>query len=359
MTQFCTRCVISNNRPIASREYSRTVGSEPGRMAFDAEGVCGACKVHEAKGGVDWQARADELESLLARHRRSDGRPDVLVPGSGGKDSVYAAGRLLDLGMHPLTVTWSPHSYTDVGRRNFYRWLDMGLDNLLVTPNPRVHRLLTWLAFENLGHPFQPFILGQRNCAMLADHFDIDLVFYGEDDAEYEGEAGWQEQREAPDDPHIAGISFDTLVAEYGLHKHDLAVYRPKRVRADVRALGHFLRWDPEEAYYYAVEHAGFEANEERTEGTFTKFNSIDDKLDPLHYYTMHAKFGVGRASHDASMEIRHGRLTREEGIALVRTYDAEVPEKCIAWALGYMGITRAAFDATMARFRKSYPVVS
>ena len=78
---------------------------------------------------------------------------------------MYAAGHLLELGMHPLTVTWAPHTYTDVGRRNFYRWLDQGLDNLLVTPNPRVHRTLTRLAFQNLLHPFQPFILGQRSLA--------------------------------------------------------------------------------------------------------------------------------------------------------------------------------------------------
>lgn len=328
-------------------------------MAFH-DGVCGACRVHERKAATDWQARDEELRALLARYRRSDGRPDVLVPGSGGKDSVLAAALLRDrFGMSPLTVTWRPHAYTDVGWRNFNRWLDLGFNNILVTPNPRVHRILTRLAFVNMAHPFQPFIVGQRNIAGLAHNFDIKLVVYGEDDAEYEGESGWQEQDEITIDPHLGGVPFRELIDKHGLTKHELGMYTPGLSNAERVALGKYIRWDPEEAYYFAVEHTGFEANEERTEGTFTKFNSIDDKLDPLHYATMFWKFGVGRASHDASMEIRHGRITREEGVALVHKYDHEIRESTIEWACGYMGITRAEFDEVRARFTKSYPQVS
>lgn len=372
MTEFCKRCVISTNRPIASREYSRTPGSEPGRMAF-FDGVCGACRVHEAKQKTDWGEREQALRDLLARYRRSDGRPDVLVPGSGGKDSVMAAALLRDrYGMHPLTVTWAPHEYTEVGRRNFYRWLEMGFDNILVTPNPRVHRKLTQLAFLNLLNPFQPFILGQRNCATLASNFGIDLVFYGEDDADYEGEAGWQEKSEVLDgspgsriivgarEYYIGGVSFSDLIATHGLTAHDLKIYQPKPPGAAVHALGRYLRWDPEEAYYYAVDACGFEANEERTPGTFTKFSSIDDRLDPLHYHTMWRKFGVGRASHDASMEIRHGRLTREEGVALVRRYDGtEMSTPGYAeWCCAYMQVSPETFWETLDKFTRKFPVV-
>jgi len=315
-------------------------------MAFDAEGVCGACRVAEAKSKIDWDSREAELVEMLGRYKRADGRPDVLVPGSGGKDSVLAAHLLkARYGMHPLTVTWAPHAYTEVGRRNFYRWLDLGLDNILVTPNPKVHRLLTKLAFTNLLHPFQPFILGQRSLApKLAAKLGIQLVFFGEDDAEYEGTAGWQEKPERPtDDVYIAGVHYNDLIEQHGLTMHDLDVYMPDTLInapdlrfpadfqpfcpvVDVRALGHYLRWDPQSAYYYAVEHAGFECNEQRTEGTYSRYNSIDDRMDPLHYYTMYTKFGIGRASHDASQEIRNGYLTREEGVALVHKYDAEPP---------------------------------
>ena len=112
---------------------------------------------------MDWAERERELLDLLDRHRRTDGRYDVLVPGSGGKDSIYAAHLLsYKYGMHPLTVTWAPHIYTEVGWRNFQSWIHSGFDNYLCTPNGRVHRTLTRLAFENLLHPFQPFIFGQK-----------------------------------------------------------------------------------------------------------------------------------------------------------------------------------------------------
>jgi N-acetyl sugar amidotransferase len=364
VTTFCKKCVISSNRPISSREYARTPGVEPGRMSFDAEGVCGACRVAEAKGKIDWQAREEELRVLLARYRRSDGRPDVLVPGSGGKDSVFAAHRLLELGMHPLTCTWAPHAYTDVGRRNFYRWLEMGFDNILVTPNPKVHRLLTRLAFQTMAHPFQPFILGQRSLApKLAAAHGINLVMFGEDDADYEGQSGWQEKVELVSDATcISGLRLWDLVHKYELSYHDLDLYLPPRVVTEgleVHALGHYLRWDPQSAYYYAVEHAGFEPNAERTEGTYSTYNSIDDKLDPLHYLTMHAKWGIGRASHDASQEIRNGYLTREEGVKLVQQYDGEWRQSTIDWACAYMGISQEEFWTTIQKFTTTYPVVS
>jgi N-acetyl sugar amidotransferase len=360
--RFCTRCVISNQRPVASREYSRTPGSAPGRIAFDAD-VCGACRVAEMKQRIDWTAREAELRDLLGRYRRDDGHPDVLVPGSGGKDSIFAAHILkYRYGMHPLTVTWAPHLYTDVGWRNFQAWLRAGFDNLLVTPNPRVHALLTRLAFLNLLHPFQPFVLGQRSLApKLAERFNIPLVFYGEDDSEYEGTAHTEDWgrpefwQTTTDSLFFGGASIADLMSKFELTRHDLALYMPKPRTAfpvSVRALGYYIRWQPQEAYYYAVEHAGFEANTERTEGTYSKYNSIDDKLDGLHYYTTYIKFGLGRASYDAAQEIRNGHLTREEGVALVHRFDGEKPTKYLAECLEYMGLSEMEFNDTLDRFR-------
>ena len=191
--QFCTRCVVSNRRPIACREYTRLPSITPATIAFDAEGVCAACRVAEQKAATDWSERERELKDLLAEYRREDGYPDVIVPGSGGKDSVYVAHVLKhDYGMHPLTVTWRPHLYTAIGRKNFDTWLEGGFDNILVTPNPRIHGRLTRLAFTRLLHPFQPFVLGQRSVApKLAAMYNVPLVVYGESDAEYEGGNGW------------------------------------------------------------------------------------------------------------------------------------------------------------------------
>jgi hypothetical protein len=133
----------------------------------------------------------------------------------------------------------------------------------------------------------------------------------------------------------------------------------PVAYHGEIHALGTYLRWVPQEAYYYAVEATGFEANESRTEGTYSKYNSIDDRLDPLHYYTTWVKFGLGRASYDAAQEIRNGHLTRDEGVALVHLYDGQIRPETVAWACTYMGISVEAFWATVERFRVTWERVT
>ena len=68
------------------------------------------------------------------------------------------------------------------------------------------------------------------------------------------------------------------------------------------------------------MDKAGFEASPERTAGTYSKYSSIDDKIDDLHYYTG-IKFGIGRATEDAAQEIRSGEIDRHEGVQLVKRF--------------------------------------
>ena len=161
--EFCSRCVISNQRPNSTVEFQHTVESEKETISFDVDNVCDACRLAEKKRSeINWLDREAQLNELCDRHRRNGAGYDCLVPGSGGKDSFYAAHNLkYKYGMNPLTVTWAPHLYTDWGWQNFQAWINAGFDNYLVTPNARMHRLITRLAVENLFHPFQPFIFGQ------------------------------------------------------------------------------------------------------------------------------------------------------------------------------------------------------
>ena len=187
--RFCRRCVMSNQRPASIPEFAHTPERRGARyLHIDDDGVCDACRYAERKEQIDWPERERELLALLDRHRRDDGQYDCVVPGSGGKDSAYAAYVLkYKFGMHPLTVTWPPILYTDYGWRNFRNWIEVGgFDNVTFKPNGRVHQLLTRLAIENLLHPFQTFILGQKNLApKIAVKYEIPLVFFGENEAEY------------------------------------------------------------------------------------------------------------------------------------------------------------------------------
>ena len=321
---FCKKCVISNQRPSSTVEFKNITTAKKDTIAFDEKGVCAACRYADLKEhDIDWKKREQELIDLCNKYRRDDGRYDCIVPGSGGKDSTFTAHILkYKYGMHPLTVTWAPHLYTEIGFQNFQKWINAGFDNILFTPNGKVHRLLTRLAFENLLHPFQPFIIGQRNIApKFSVLYDIPLVFYGENQAEYGNNI--EENFKPTMDPkfyesdgdlsrlHLGGVSAEKLISDYGLTPNDLQPYLPadkeklRSIGTTVHYLGYYLKWDPQECYYYASEHTGFLANTERTEGSYSKYCSIDDKIDPLHYYTTFIKFGIGRATYDAAQEIR------------------------------------------------------
>jgi N-acetyl sugar amidotransferase len=344
--EFCKKCVISNQRPNSCQEFKHNKNSKKKTIHFDENGICDACRANEIKHNqIDWNLREKELIELCNKYRRDDGKYDCLVPGSGGKDSFYAAHILkYKYGMHPLTVTWAPHMYTEWGYENFQSWIHAGFDNYLVTPNGIVHRLLTRLAVENLFHPFQPFIIGQKQvAAKLAEKFDIPLIFYGENEAEYgnpvkDNDSALRSNNyftvKDYSDVQLGGVSVKELIEEFKVQPYDLDIYMPANQEAieekniKVHYLGYYLKWHPQEAYYYSVENGGFKPSPERTPGTYSKYNSIDDRIDDIHYYTTYIKFGIGRATYDAAQEIRNHEIDREEGIALVKKYDGEFPTR-------------------------------
>ena len=368
---FCKKCVISNQRPNSSQEFSHTSASLKKTIHFDENGVCDACKLADEKHRtVDWSDREKALRELCDKHRSKDGSYDCLVPGSGGKDSFYAAHVLKHkFGMHPLTVTWAPHIYTDWGWKNFQSWIHAGFDNYLCTPNGRVHRLLTRLAVENLFHPFQPFIFGQKALApKMAALFKLPLVFYGENEAEYGNPVGDSKKAErdwsyfTADDSskvYLGGVSVKDLKSEFDITAADLDPYLPanpeslRAVGVQVHYLGYYLKWHPQTCYYYSVEHGGFIASPERTPGTYSKYNSIDDRIDDFHYYTTLIKFGIGRATSDAAQEIRSRDITRDEGVSLVKRFDGEFPERFAEEIFRYLSIPATEFPKASKQFEE------
>ncbi len=365
---WCKRCVISNQRPNSAVEYNHTHESKKSTINLDEHGICDACRVAEQKhNGIDWVERERELRDLCDRYRSKDGAYDCIVPGSGGKDSFYAAHVLkFKYGMHPLTVTWAPHIYTPWGWKNFQSWIHAGFDNFLCTPNGRIHRLLTRLAVENLFHPFQPFIFGQKSLApKMALLHKIPLVFYGENEAEYgnpiadtqSAKRDWSYFTGEKENIYLGGTSVAELIGNLGVDEHELQPYLPadpdeiERQKVEVHYLGYYLKWHPQSCYYYAVEQGGFEASPERTPGTYSKYNSIDDRIDDFHYYTTYIKFGIGRATYDAAQEIRSGDITREEGVALVQRFDGEFPERFADEVFKYLSIPKSEYGKAAEMF--------
>lgn len=368
---YCKNCAITNQRPISAMEYKHTADSKKKVIGFDENGVCDACHVAAMKReSVDWAERERMLRALCDRYRRDDGQYDCIVPGSGGKDSFVQAHLLKHkYGMNPLTVTWAPHIFTDWGWRNLQKWIHAGFDNYLFTPNGRVHRLLTRLSTEVLFHPFQPFILGQKGLAMrMALQFKIPLIFYGDHASEWgtpkedfaKSHLSWNEWVVKDDEERfIGGTSIATLKSDFGLSDNDLLPYQPVDMDSvvngglEVHFMGFYEKWHPQQNYYYAAEHGGFEPAPERSAGTYSRYSSIDDKMDDFNFYTSFIKFGYGRAMMDSSQEVRSGDIEREEALHLIRRYDGEYPERFEKEVFTYLSIPDKEFPVASRMFEQ------
>jgi len=172
----------------------------------------------------------------------------------------------------------------------------------------------------------------------------------------------------------MAGLNRKKL-NDLGLTNFDLEVCTPMSLdtavkkKINVQYLGYYLNWHPQSNYYYAAENCGFLPAPERSPGSYSKYSSIDDKLDDIHYYTTYIKFGMGRATYDTAQEIRSGDLTRDEAIKLIKKYDGEYPKRFEEEVFQYLSInkndytkafnylkkpimTRRSFDEIINRFR-------
>ena len=354
---FCKKCLTTNQRPTTRSEHSIREDVTKPTNFFD--GVCEACKIDEKKQNIDWEKRKHEFEALLDKYRSTNGSYDVVVPGSGGKDSFYVAHRLkYEYGMNPITITFSPFIYTDWGFENLKNWINAGFENYLNTPNQRIYRLLSRIALEKLFHPWHPWILGQKNYpTKFARNFKVPLIIYGDSPSEYgspESEYTYEYVRDWHTyknlkDVFISGCSLDELFS-LGLKHYDLAPFLPLQEKEfdesqlNCVAFSYFHKWHPQANYYYTMQHSDFTVSPERTAGTHSKYGSIDDKMDDLYFYTYFIKFGIGRTTADVSHEIRNGDLTIKEGANLIKKFDGEFPTRFEKEIFKYLTINEKEF---------------
>ncbi|MBT5399308.1 N-acetyl sugar amidotransferase [bacterium] len=370
--KFCIKCSISNQRPNSAVEM-KNKNKDKKTIAFNEEGVCSACSFNSDKKSIDWKEREKKLFELLEPYRSEDGSYDVLVPSSGGKDSAFAAHVLkYKYKMNPLAITWAPNMFTRAGWNNFNSLTRVGgVDSFLYTPNGKLHRYLTKLAFKNLGHPFQPFVHGQKVVGpKMAQKFGIKLIMYGENQAEYGNPLeGNKDPFMKPDfftidnplDMILGGEKVEEIINNTEFTLNDFAPYippTPEEIQeSDVKVtfLGYFEKWDPQECYYYSVDNTGFMPSYERSIGTYSRYTEIDDKIVPFHFYMTYIKFGIGRATYDSAQEVRNGKITRNEALHLVSKFDGEFPEKYLKEFCEYIGITEEDFYEIVDSFRSPH----
>lgn len=359
--KFCKKCVVSNQRP---------------RITFDQNGVCSACNWFEEKKKIDWSLRQKQFQDLLNKFRKNNGEYDVLVPGSGGKDSGMIAHILkYKYKMNPLYVTWSPLLYTDVGINNLQNLYNSGIDGKVFTPNRDIQRKISLLGLTFIGNHFEAFGRGQVCYPFhVANELNIKLVMYGENgELEYGGSLKNKDKYGQPiedwDELYHKGTNTKELLdegvkigllskneADHPSIKYYSAPNRDELAKKKIEFVwfGYFNNWIPQENFYYAAKNYNFEVNPlGRSEGTYNKYASLDDATDPLHYYLAYIKFGIGRSTSDAAHEIRDGHITREEGVQLVKKFDHEIPSNSMDITLDYLNITRDDLEQITSAFRE------
>jgi hypothetical protein len=189
--EYCKKCLLSNQKPISINENNNSKNTKKIKMNFEESGTCSACEISDKKKRIDWKLREKKLLKVLDRYRKNNNEYDCIVPGSGGKDSMYTTFMLKHkYKMNPLTVTQSPILPTTMGLKNFKSWIDYcGVNNTLISPNKKITSVLAKEAFTNLLHPMQPFKFGIKTVAVKeALKRNIKLIFYGEPYSEYGSE---------------------------------------------------------------------------------------------------------------------------------------------------------------------------
>lgn len=346
----CRACLMPSSRP---------------RVTFDATGVCNACRHAERKGTIDWNARREEFLRLIEPYRSRDGSWDCVVPWSGGKDSSSVAYKLkVDFGLNPLLVTFSPLIPNDVGQRNREGLLNLGFDNVLFRPNQRVARALARRFFQERGNLKVAWDAGVNVVPVkVALKFDIKLIFYAEHgETEYGGKVLHEQSSKFRDFSEVIEhqIGDDPRNWVDGeVQGEDLNPYTYPDLEAIQAAelkvcyFAYFFKWSMFENYQFIRTKFDFQTNAKgRTDGTFTNFDSLDDKTDDVYYYMQYIKFGFGRAIRDASRMIQNGHLTRAEGLELARKYDGEFPLEFYPDVLEYLALTAEEFQEIVDKHR-------
>lgn len=376
--EHCKKCLLTNQKPFSVNETKNSKDKKKDGLKFK-NGICAACQYSENKksGKIDWNEREKLLRNLLEKHRKTNGDYDCIVSGSGGKDSSTIAHILkYKYDMNPLTVTYSPILYTDIGFYNLRAWIDVGgFDNILFSPNGRISSLLAREAFINLLHPMQPFKFGIKSiAAKTALKYNIELVMFGEPYAEYGSEDLSSTSKPSynidwyindSQDIFFGGTHYKDLIKKYQwVTERDLASFMPLRSqdleksnlnKLQVEFLGWYLPWDPQEIYYYASKNCGYFPDTQRTDGTYGRYAAIDDKMEWLHYYTHYIKYGIGRTRFDACQEIRNNHITREEGIRLCKKFEGEYPKRYINDCFKFMGLSIQEANQIIDKFRSPH----
>ena len=346
--KWCRNCLNASTRP---------------RISFDKRGWCNACQWMEEKRSIDWDKREEMLLSIIGKHKRHGGPYDCIVAVSGGKDGSYVSHTLKTrYGLTPLCITVRPPLSLDIGDDNLKRFINSGYEHLLISPNSTAMQKLDRVGFINFGQGYYGWLISIHTAVLrIAERFGISLVFYSEDgEIEYGGSTSRKNEPVYGIDYMRAAYlnsTYEQVMTLASLGENDSYWFSfPDTLyealsEIEVTHFSFYDNWDPYRNYLIAKEFCGMKEQEESSVGTFTNFSQTDQKLAALHYYLMYLKFGFGRATQDAGIEIRRGSMSRDQAINLVKLYDDDIPVQFYEDYCNYYQLSRTEFEEILDNF--------
>jgi N-acetyl sugar amidotransferase len=346
--KYCSICVTPDSRP---------------NIVLDAQGRCNACVAHLTKSEIDWKYRERLFRDVIHYAKSRSRGYDCLIPVSGGKDSTWQVIKCLEYGLNPLAVTWKTPARTPVGARNLQNLINLGVDHIDFQINPKVEKKFMLIGLERFGSTAIPMHMAIFNIPpTVAVKWDIPLIVWGENSAfEYGGsedeskgfklDAKWLK---------TFGVTHGTTARDWistDLTEKELTAYfGPKEAELESKNvlavfLGYYLKWDPETSLKVAREH-GFESSKEGPRTGHYDYADIDDDFISLHHYIKWYKFGFTRLYDNLSLEIRNGRITRQQAIEIIKNKGDDTPHRDIEKFCKFVGISKLRFFEIVEKFR-------
>lgn len=354
--RYCKICLFPETKP---------------DLFFDDQGVCSACVSSiQKKNEIDWNNREKEFFEIINKYKKQPNESgyDCLIPVSGGKDSTYQAYFMKEVcGLNPLCVCFETTSITELGQQNLDNISKMGIDVIYFKKNYAVYKTMVIEGFKRVGDEMWPNHIGIFTIPVnIAVKFNIPLIIWGENpQQEYGGpleavENKYLNRRWLEEFGGLIGNRIQDMIGINGLTEKDLTPYfypsdeEIEKVGVIGLFLGHYFFWDAKKQLEIVKKH-GFSVKEDGpVEGTYTNYENLDEKMHGLHDYLKYVKYGFGRATDHACIDIRNNRITREEGLKLVKGYDGKYPHSSINEFVKYSGITKSEVDSIIDSFTNS-----
>ena len=355
MIKYCRHCVYPETKP---------------DLSLDENGICDACRFVDVKDTTNWDLRRKEFVEIFEKFKNKDGSNyDCIIPVSGGKDSTFQTYMVKkEFGLNPLCVSYHLPEFTDLGRKNLENLKKLGVDCLEFTPNPEICKKMQKIALIEFGDAQWPEHFGIFTVPVqVAVRYNIPLIVWGENSqAEYGGplndmenkylDSKWCEQYGTRVGGQSNSFVGPEVMLKHGIDRKFLNPYiypsdeEIKQVGVTGIFLGSFIRWNIKEQLK-KVRDLGFTLHDGPSEGTFTNYENLDNKIQGIHDYFKWLKFGYGRATDNASIQIRLNSINREEAMKLVKEHEGKLPERYLDEFLEQWDMSRDEFLQITEKF--------